>query len=105
MPMLGADAMPAENEKPRSKPDVAAWLETGRQDPPGDEVGLLGHGSRHQHRELVAADAERAVGPAQRAPQQLADLGEGLVADGMAGRVVESLKSSRSMRTSEIRWP
>ena len=71
---------------------VAARLETVRQDPPGDGVGLLGHGPGHQHGELVAADPERAVGTAQRAPEQLGDLGEGLVADGVAGRVVDELE-------------
>ena len=84
--------MPGREREATLEARVAARLETVRQDPPGDGVGLLGHGSGHQHGELVAADPERAVGPAQRAPQQLGDLGQGLVADGVAGRVVDELE-------------
>ena len=92
MPMLGADAMPAENEKPRSKP---ASRRGSRQFDRIRRVTVLASSATVPG--ISTANSSPPIRNARSdrrrcAPEQLADLGQGLVADGVAGRVVDELE-------------
>ena len=85
----------ADRERPRlgrglvPPPVVGSALEDGRQYAAHREVGAVGVDARHQHGELVAADPEDLVAPAQASRQQPRYTDQDAIAAGVALGIVD----------------
>ena len=92
--MLGAGnaEMPIESEKGSMGPIDVAAREGACQHASGDRQARLEVGSREQHGEFVAADAERPVATTDRAHRDPSDGREQVVTGRVAALIVDLLE-------------